>query len=1093
MSVPFRQAVVCILTASFVLGSTLVEGVAAHAAGRVTELRVEYLDAPVGLDEEVPRFSWVLNAAHRGAAQTAYRILVAKDARTLLSGKPDIWDSGKVSSDENLQIEYGGPPLLPRTRYHVAIELWDEQGRSAVGSPSFFETGKLHEPWQAKWVGLRPSGDDERLPFVGASWLWAEPAPGKTAEPVRRLGFAAKFLVPDFDKVAAADLFIAAPGVGRNWLAHEGHYLWINGTKFNRFSNSSNADWRRIPITHALRAGENDLHLLAAYFENKAIIATIRLRFRDGRERFIQSSERWRVRSFGKSEIDDNWINDATDKTPWRAAEVLGPFGKNVRPADPSLMQMDHVVPPIHLRKGFTTRARPMRARLYVTSVGIHEIHVNGRRVGNEVFAPGWTDYSKRIFYQTHDLTAYLRPGRNTLGAIVADGWAVGRTGMGRHLWGFDKALLAELHLDYADGSHEVIATDGSWLGKTGAIRESDMLDGETVDARRELVGWSNPEGSTPEPDGFRGVSLPKITTGPLVGVKAPPVRAMRTLRVKAMLPARGAQIFDLGQNMVGWVRLVLSSVRAGTRVRVRYAEMLDKKGALYTEALRTANATDEYVARGRGVEVFEPKFTFHGFRYVEVSGLDRAIPATALQGIVAHSDLPRTGTFNTSNPLLNQLQSNIVWGQRGNYLSIPTDCPQRDERLGWTGDIQMFARTGSFNMDSAAFLGKYVDDLVDGQFADGSVPNVVPTIPILGGGAYAWGDALVILPHLLYETYGDKRIIDRHFEAMKKWVDFRSAQAKGFLNTEEGFGDWVAPVKTPDKVAGPIYHARAAWLLSRMAAATGRTAEAKEYATLFEKIVEAFAKAYVLPDGKIESDTQTAYVLALRYGILSAAEQPRAMAHLVAAIARSNQHLATGFLGSGHLLPVLSSGRQNALAYKLLLNETYPSWLYTVKSGATTMWERWDGYSPTEGPNNKGDMNSYNHYAFGSVGEWMYANIAGIDHDPEIPGWKAIVIRPRLGGGLTRARAEYRSPRGTITTNWRISSNRFVMDVQIPVHGRATVILPVASDEGVLEGGQPVVGGQARRDVKALGAREGGTAYTISSGNYQFSAPMPR
>jgi len=1065
-------------------------GSSALAAGRVTELRTEYLDGPLGLDEEVPRFSWVLSAAHRGAAQTAYRILVAIDARTLITGKPDVWDSGKVASDENIQIEYAGPPLLPRTRYHVAVELWDEQGRSVTGTPSFFETGKLNEPWKARWIGLRPSADDERLPFVGASWLWAPPATAKAAEPVKRLGFATRFSVPDFGKLTSADLFIAGPGVGRSWLDHESHYLWINETKFRRFSHSSNSDWRRIPIAHALRAGENSLHLLEAYFQDKAVIATIRLRYRDGREKFIQSGDAWRVRSFPKSTVDDAWIKEATDKAPWTAAAVLGPFGQDVRPSDPSLMQLDHIIPPIHLRKGFNTRARPIRARLYVTSLGIHEVHVNGRRVGDEVFAPGWTDYGKRIFYQTHDLTAYLRAGRNTVGAIVADGWAVGRTGIGRHLWGHDKALFAELHLDYADGSHEIIVTDESWAGKTGAIRESDMLDGETVDARRELVGWSNPEGAGSEDSGFRGASLPKITVGKIVGVKTPPVRATRTLRVKAVLPARGAQIFDLGQNMVGWARIVLSSAKAGTRMRVRYAEMLDKNGRLFTDALRTANATDEYVARGRGVEVFEPRFTFHGFRYVEVSGLDKPIAATAVQGIVAHSDLAPTGTFNTSNPLLNQLQSNIVWGQRGNYLSIPTDCPQRDERLGWTGDIQMFARTGTFNMDSAAFLAKYIDDLVDGQFADGSVPHIVPALAVLGGGAYGWGDAIVILPYLLYQTYGDRRVIDRNFAAMQKWVDFRSAEAKDFLNTTGGFGDWVAPVKTPDKVAGPIFHARSAWLLSRMAAVTGRTAEATRYATLFDKIVAAFGKANVGADGKIESDTQTSYVLSLRYGMLSAENQARAMTHLVSSIARSNQHLATGFLGSGHLLPVLTAGDQNALAYKLLLNETYPSWLYTVKNGATTMWERWDGYSPTDGPNNKGDMNSYNHYAFGAVGEWMYANIAGIDHNPGKPGWKEIVIRPRPGGGLTRARAEFRSVRGTITTNWRISANRFVLDVQVPVHATATVILPTTSDEGVQEGGQPVVGGRPRRDLKVLGARQGGMAYAIGSGNYQFSVP---
>jgi alpha-L-rhamnosidase len=514
---------------------------------------------------------------------------------------------------------------------------------------------------------------------------------------------------------------------------------------------------------------------------------------------------------------------------------------------------------------------------------------------------------------------------------------------------------------------------------------------------------------------------------------------------------------------------------------------MLNRDGTLFTDNLRSALATDRYVARGAEREVFEPRFTFHGFRYVELVGLPRPLAASDVTGIVVHSDLPATGRFETSDALLNQLQSNIVWGQRGNFLSIPTDCPQRDERLGWTGDIQVFARTATFNMDSATFLEKFLVDLEDAQRANGSVTDVAPTSARMGDGHYGWGDAMVFLPWTLYQVYGDTRVIERHLEAMKRWVDYRSEGARGFLNTAWSYGDWVSPPPaTPNEVLGPMYHARSAWLLSRMAAAIGREEDARRYAELFEHIKAAFIAKHVGEDGRITSDTQTAYAVALRFDMLPEERRAAALGHLVAAVERAGDHLATGFLGTSQLVPALGENGRMDEAYKLLTQDTYPSWLFTVKNGATTMWERWDSYSPETGPSNLGDMNSYNHYAFGVIGEWMYENLAGIGMDPAAPGYRRLVIRPYLGRGLTHARGEYDSIRGKVVSSWALADGRLTLDVEVPVHATALVFVPGAKAERVKEGGHAA---SKARGVRFVRQEEKAAVFEVVSGRYHLTA----
>jgi alpha-L-rhamnosidase len=1069
----------------------LLPSVALAGPDRVGRLRVESLAEPIGLDVPQPRFSWVLEATERGARQAAYQLLIASTAEKARRGDADVWDSGRVASDDNAQVVYGGPPLGPRTRYHYVVKVWDGRGRVSASAPAFFETGLLDRPFQGKFITLGAAEAADRRPFVGGPWIYAPAPPGPAPETgaVRRVAFRGSFTLAPDERVRWAELHMALPGDGKNWDKKRAHFIWVNDRE-QRWVAASVKDPRWVPITALVRPGENTIALSSPFEAQQAIALAVVLELADGRRRVIHADGGWRTRPLSPDELA---------KAEWRAEETvrwapvldLGPFGDG-GPPGPEYRRVDQVVAAIHLRRAFRIDKPVARARLYATAAGIYEARLNGAKVGQDVLTPGWTDYGKRLRYQSYDVTGQLRPGDNALGAIVAPGWFSGRTGVGQNLWGFERALLMELHVDYRDGTTEVIATDERWRASTGPIRRVDLLDGETYDARRELPGWDRPG----FPDaGWAAATAVTPAVGRIEGQMEPPPRPVATLPARQVTsPAPGVQVFDLGQNMVGWARVTLRAP-AGTVVKLRFAEILNTDGTLFTEALRTANAVDFYVAKGGSAETFEPRFTFHGFRYVEVSGLPAPLPRSAVTGIVVASALEPAGTFVTSNALLNRLQSNIVWGQRGNFLSIPTDCPQRDERLGWSGDINMFARTATFNMDSAAFLAKYLVDLEDGQKPDGRFPDIAPTIDIIGAGNFAWADAGVMIPWLLFEVYGDRRVLERHFGAMQRWIDHRTKGAKDDLNTSWSYGDWVSPPpQTPNAVIGPIYHAHGARLLGRAAAVLGKTEEAERYQALFERIRAAWNRAYVKPDGTIESDTQAAYVLALRYDMLPPEGRAAAVQHLAAAIDRAGGHLATGFLGTGNLLPALSAHGRADLAYDLLLKETNPSWLFSVKNGATTIWERWDGYSPETGPNNKGDMNSYNHYAFGAVGEWMYANVAGLDFDPAAPAWRRLVIRPLVGPavarGLTGARGEHMTVRGKVASAWKVVGGTLSLEVEVPVHATARVHVPASAVEAVKESGRPAARAPG---VQVVGLVDGAAVFEVGAGRYRFTAPSPR
>ena len=746
--------------------------------------------------------------------------------------------------------------------------------------------------------------------------------------------------------------------------------------------------------------------------------------------------------------------------------------------------------PPPWFRKTFTLGKPVKEALVYVTARGIFRLHVNGRQIGKDVFAPEWTDYNTRIQYRTYDVTENLNQGKNSVGAVVGDGWYSGYLGWRkfRGNYGLQNSLFLQLEVEYEDGTSEVVATDKTWRCSDGPIISSDLLMGEHYDARKEMPGWDTPEFDDRDWKSVTVVAKPqtKLVTQP-----------SETVQVKQYIepvemtePKKGVYVFDLGQNIAGWVKLKVRG-KAGTKVILRHAERLDPDGTIYTTNLRDAKAMDSYILKGTGEEIFEPCFTFHGFQYVEVTGFPGIPDKDAITGCAVYSAAPPAGSFECSNPMVNQLYKNLTWSQRGNYLSVPTDCPQRDERLGWMGDAQIFIRTGTFNMDIAAFFAKWMRDVADAQSDEGAFPDFAPRLSdkvlMRFESAPAWGDAGIIVPWTVYRVYGDTRIITEHWESMDKWMDFLQEANPDLLRrkkTGNNYGDWLSiKADTPKDLLATAYWAYDAQLMSEMAEAIGNSSEAFYYGKLFQNIREAFQREYVLPDGRIKGETQTGYLLALAMDLVPEDLRSRSAEHFVENIKQRDWHLSTGFVGAGYLLPVLTQMGYPDVAYRLLLNETFPSWGYSIKQGATTIWERWDGWTEEKGFQDPG-MNSFNHYAFGSVGEWLFRFIAGIDLDPEIPGYKRVVIRPHPGGGMEYAHAEYDSIQGRIASGWKLENDQLTMNVTIPANTSAIVFVPAEDMSQVTESGKPAMESEG---VRFLRMEKDRAVFEVASGTYVF------
>ncbi len=873
---------------------------AASGAAAPAHLRCEYRENPIGLTETKPRLSWWLSDDRRGAAQTAYQVQVGS-----APDKSDLWDSGKVASNQSVHIEYNGSPLSSGQRAFWRVKTWDQDGVESPWSESAtFEIGLLEaSDWHAKWIGSNLAGS------------------------------------------------------------------------------------------------------------------------------------------------------------------------------------MNTSVPAPMLRKTFDVSQPITSARLYITALGLFDASINGQHVGDELLAPGFTDYRKRIAYRTYDVTKLLRSGKNAIGATLGDGWAIGFVGfLGRRQnFNIDGPLLfAQLQIATADGKTQTIATDESWRFAFGPVVSNDLLMGEAYNPRLEMPGWDTADfdDSSWVP---AVVQQPKV--GKLIASAARPVRAMKEIKptdIKRVDARRGRYIVDMGQNMVGHVRLRIHNPQPNRLITIHGAEMLEPDGTPWFEGLRKAQATDSYQTKGGGSgdEVFEPRFTFHGFRYVQIEGYPGELKPEDITGVVVHSDTPPTGEFTCSDELINKLQHNIEWGQRGNFIDIPTDCPQRDERMGWMGDAQVFARTACYNMNVASFFEKWLDDVDDAQRNDGAFPSYAPHFSPDDGGP-AWADAGVIVPWTVYECFGDTRVLERHYPAMQKFIAFLEQQHPNGIGDNRGYGDWLAmDNKTPKPLIGTAFFAHSADLMSRIANVLEKKDDAAKYRATFERVREAFNKEFVKPDGSIAGDTQTVYVLALHFDLLPENLRDQARQRLIDDVKKRDNHLSTGFVGTPYLSHVVPAD----VGYDLLMQKTFPSWLYPVTQGATTIWERWDGWTQDKGFQDAG-MNSFNHYAYGAVGSWMYQTVAGIDLAE--PGYKKLRIHPTPGGGLTSAEGKLQTPYGLAVSSWRREASGAIRyDLTIPPNTTAEVVLARSGSKGLMESEQPADRAQG---VRSFQTEPEQFNFEVGAGTYHF------
>ena len=1091
------------------------------------DLRCEYLANPLGIDVVEPRLSWTLQSSQRGQAQTAYRILVASDPKLLGKETGDLWDSGKVVSDQSIQIAYAGRPLESQMRCYWKVRAWDKDDQpSAWSKPAFWTMGLLsQDPWKADWIGFDASrkrdSAAQQLDLPPASWIWHPGENAASAAPSATRYFRKEFTIPDERDLVSAICAVAADN---------SFTMFLNGRRIRNGSSFKEAV--AADVAEHLHKGKN---VIAVEAKNEGdapnpagLLAVMVFRFKDGAPIAIVSDGQWR----SSDSAGANWTQVDFDTEGWKNAEEIGahgiaPWGKV------SVVSGDLFLPPAQfLRKEFVVEKPVKRATVYASALGNYELYLNGRQAGDAYFTPGWTDYNVRVYYNTFDVTDRLKKGFNAMGGILADGWYSGHVGWMhmRDHYGQDPRFSAQLSIEYTDGTSETVVTDKTWTASTGPILEGDFLMGETYDARREMPGWSTPEFND---DGWKPVDVTEKIDARIESYPSVLVRKFQEIKPLSMTPAEdNAWVYDMGTNFAGFVRLRVRDAEPGQKVVLRFVERLNPDGTIYTTNLRTARATDTYICKGGGTEVWQPRFTFHGFQYVELAGYPGKPDLDTIAGIELTSDTPVVGEFACSDPMANTLYHNICQTQRANFIDIPTDCPQRDERLGWMGDAQIYVRTASFNSDVAAFFTKWMVDVEDAQLDDGGFSDVAPRRVAMAGGTAAWGDAGVICPWTIYQVYGDKRILAEHYDAMQKWIEYCKGTTNGtLLRPASGYGDWLSiKADTPKDVLATAYFAHSTNLVAQVAEVLGKQEDAQKYRQLFEEIRAAFNAAYVSADGRIKGDTQTVYVLALAFDLLPTSStavppvtQNRSMgvppmsstgilpvtqthgqdAHgthgqdaratreqaarlLVANIKDRNWHLSTGFVGTKDLMATLTAIGEADTAYHLFHNETFPSWGFSIKHGATSIWERWDGWTPENGFQDPG-MNSFAHYSFGAVCEWMFRTISGIDTDG--PAYKRIVIRPQPGGRLSWAKTSYDSIQGRIATAWRLDGDTLRLDVTIPVNTTATVYIPTEDPAGIMEGRKRAPQAEG---VRLIGMEDGNVIFEVGSGTYKFTSRMP-
>ncbi|HWD93317.1 MAG TPA: family 78 glycoside hydrolase catalytic domain [Verrucomicrobiae bacterium] len=1156
-----RIALTALLAAGFTISG--------KAQGRLQpfNLRCDERTNPLGIGDAAPRLSWQLQSlqtgpAYRGRVQTAYEIQVGSTP-----GAADLWDSGKVTSAQTIGIIYAGQTLTSGQQCFWRVRVYDNNGDvSDFSAPAQWSVGLLQpSDWTAQWIGddaaynLTPAQATNAALFNTSGLSWLRFPAGQSQAGIEQSLLRKKIVLPASPSFTNAIFALYADDVCA---------VFVNGQKMT----NSAVRWEataQINVTAGLHAGTNLLALQATNGDAQpaSVIGRLVVQFASGSVSNYPVDTTWKAAQTAAA----NWPQTNFDDSSWTTAESTGtPWGT------PSLNDIARVPAP-YLRKNFNVSQTVTRAVVYVTALGAYELHLNGQKVGNDVLTPGWSDFTKRVYYQTYDVTSMLLSGANVMGAILGDGWyASDLAYKGQRLnYGGTPRFLAQLVIQFSDGSTQTVVTDNSWQASYGPILYGDLLLGAGYDARQEIPGWDttnfNATGWTPVTTGLNAVALGYSNVTTLVrGLESnnqlnfvannstmggdPAYGVVKSLQITFQLdgvvqtnsfaedatvnlggsghtlliiqalfgdatrfpgtaglqvqaavtepsrcferlaatnltqPAPGVYTFDLGQNIAGWAEVTITG-HVGDRITIRHGEMLNPDGTIYTENLRGATATDFYTFATNGTITYQPRFTFHGFRYVELRGLSVAPTLNSVTGVVVHSDMPLTGSFACSSPMVNQLYRNIIWGQKGNYLEVPTDCPQRDERMGWTGDTEFFMPTAVYNFDVQSFYHRHLVTLCeDSQHSDGSFPNVAPDLGA-GSGAAAWGDAAWICTDVMYQTYGDTNVIADHYAAFKKYGQFLAAHAANFTisSLPADYNDWLnLGGGASETVIDTAFYAYYAQAMSEMAAAIGDSTDAVSYATLNSNIVSAFA-AFFNPDGSFkDGSSQTGYALAFTLNLIPPALQSQASQQFANSIAQFDNHLATGFIGTPRLLPALHNAGHDDLAGRILLQQTYPSWLYQVSLGATTMWERWDGWMPASGFESP-TMNSFNHYAFGAVGQYLYGAVGGIN--AASPGYKSILIQPVPGNGLNWAAASYNSVNGLISTAWTNTDGTFHLTVVVPPNTTAQIYVPATNASTVFESGVPAGGSPG---VSYAGFTNNYAIYAVGSGNYSWSSVLP-
>lgn len=796
----------------------------------------------------------------------------------------------------------------------------------------------------------------------------------------------------------------------------------------------------------------------------------------------------WQVRAWDNQDKASKWSEPA-----WWIMGIMGPQNWAAKWIRSGLREDESRPSPI-FRKEFVSEKQVRHAVAFISARGMYEAEINGKKVGDICLAPGWTAYSKRIQYQTYDVTGLLQGGKNAIGLTLGNGWYRSQIGPGgkADMYGSDLAFIFQMEIFYTDGTSQQVVSDGSWRASTGPIRYAEVYHGEIYDARLEKNGWSVAGFNDA---GWSEIIIRDFPVINLVATENEPVRKRETFKpVRILTTPKGEKVIDFGQNLVGWVQMKVNG-KAGDQVTISHAEVLDKEGNFYTESLRAAKQKNVYILKGTGTEIFEPHFTWQGFRFIKVEGYPGELKAENFTATALYSDMVLTGSFSCSDDMVNKLQQNIQWGQRGNFIDIPTDCPQRDERLGWTGDAQVFARTASFNFRVHSFFSKWMKDLAADQYDDGSVPYVIPNVRDNGQCSPGWGDAATVIPWTIYQVYGDKRILENQYESMKSWVNYiDSVSANDLWFPKHSFGDWLfyrpnddndgRSAVTDKNLIAQCFFAWSTQLLIKAAEVLEFEEDVKKYTDLLSRIRTAFVHEYVTPAGRLISGTQTAYVLALSFDMLPENLREQAAKRLVENIRQYDNHLTTGFLGTPYLCHVLNRFGYPDVAFDLLLQKSYPSWLYPVTMGATTIWERWDGIKP-DGSFQTPEMNSFNHYAYGAIGDWMYRVVAGIDTDEKTPGFKVIRIKPLVTSKLSFVKAELETYYGKVGSAWENIAGKLSLNVQIPVNTTAVVYIPAKDAAQIMESGKKL---SSVKDVELAGMENGYVMVKVGSGAYKFT-----